>query len=247
MDIYKNKMETHKRDSLINFDKFNHIYSVGNDKYTSVTTLVANQFEKFDADKVIDKMMASNNWPNSKYFGKTKKQIKAQWKKKSQSSSYLGTKLHLDIESFYNFIELEIDDEYKEFNYFLNFENDLPAYLDIARVEWIVWNEDIKIAGSVDAVYRNKIDNTLEICDWKRTQNIKKENLFQKSITLDLQDTNFSKYSLQLNMYKYIIESKYAEKVSKMYLVILHPTNKNYIKIKVPEIDIKNYLQKLIF
>ena len=42
-----------------------------------------------------------------------------------------------------------------------------------------------------------------------------------------IEDTNFNHYSLQLNLYKYILEKKYKKKVKKMYLVCLHPENKN--------------------
>ena len=42
-----------------------------------------------------------------------------------------------------------------------------------------------------------------------------------------LMDTNFNHYSLQLNLYRFILESKYNFKVKNMYIVCLHPANKN--------------------
>ena len=39
---------------------------------------------------------------------------------------------------------------------------------------------------------------------------------------------NHVQYSLQLNLYKYILESKYDKVIVGMMLVILHPTNKTY-------------------
>ena len=52
--------------------------------YTSVTTLIHNAFEKFNADAIIDKMMKSSKWTESQYYGMTKQEIKNQWKKTAQ-------------------------------------------------------------------------------------------------------------------------------------------------------------------
>jgi coproporphyrinogen III oxidase len=61
-----------------------------------------------------------------------------------------------------------------------------------------------------------------------------------------LEDTNYSKYSLQLNLYKYILEKNYNMKIGGMFLIILHPKNDNYIVEYVNDMgkdihDIINY------
>ena len=50
-----------------------------------------------------------------------------------------------------------------------------------------------------------------------------------------LPDTNYWHYCLQLNTYKAILEEKYGKVVEDLYLVCLHPENKNknYQRIKV--------------
>ena len=52
-------------------------------------------------------------------------------------------------------------------------------------------------------------------------------------------DTNFWHYSLQLNMYRRILQDKYDKKVTGLYLMCLHPDNynKNYQRIEVPFMD----------
>ena len=50
-------------------------------------------------------MMASKKWPQSKYFGKTKNEIKAMWNKNRDEAADAGTKMHYDIECFYNQME----------------------------------------------------------------------------------------------------------------------------------------------
>ena len=67
----------------VDFDEGPHIYTInGDSSFTSVTTWVHKHFEKFDSYKIIQNMMKSKNWTNSKYLGKTANQIKNEWEKK---------------------------------------------------------------------------------------------------------------------------------------------------------------------
>ena len=86
-------------------------------------------------------------------------------------------------------------------------------------------------------------DGTLQIYDWKRCEEIRHEpefNKYAKTPCIDhLPDTNFWHYALQLNVYKYILESKYGKTITDLYLVCMHPDNKykNYQRIKVPVLE----------
>ena len=114
-----------------------------------------------------------------------------------------------------------------EWKFFLKYLEDLPD-LKPYRTEWTIYDEELKIAGSIDMVYENP-DGTLAIYDWKRVKEIAKRNNFNKRAVTDcikhLPDTNFWHYSLQLNTYKAILEAKYGKKVTSLYLVRLHPDN----------------------
>ena len=44
-------------------------------------------FPHFNADKIIEKMMKSRNWSNSKYHGMTKQEIKDQWNENGRVAS----------------------------------------------------------------------------------------------------------------------------------------------------------------
>jgi hypothetical protein len=108
------------------------------------------------------------------------------------------------------------------------------------RTEWMIFNEDIKLAGSVDMVYENESDGSLMIYDWKRCKDIKKTNSFGAFALTEcishLPDTNFWHYALQLNTYKAILEAKYEKKISQMCLVCLHPNLPTYEVHIVPEL-----------
>jgi ATP-dependent exoDNAse (exonuclease V) beta subunit len=122
--------------------------------------------------------------------------------------------------------------------HFMNFIRAHPL-LKPYRCEWMIFDEDVKIAGSIDFVAENE-DGTLTIYDWKRCKEIKKSNRFGGSALTEcishLPDTNYWHYALQLNTYKTILERKYGKKIKKMYLVGLHPNLPNYQVHAVPEL-----------
>lgn len=227
----------HPRDKFISLNEKTHIYTINKKRnYTSVTTFIHSLFEKFDSDKVINNIINGKNYKTSKYFNKTRDEIKDMWEINRKDAAEKGTKLHLDIENYYN--NISVNNNSIEYTYFKNFlkENDLKPY----RTEWKVWDEDYKITGTIDMVYENS-DNTLMIYDWKRSKQIIRNKPYETYSKIDcishIPDLNFWHYSLQLNMYKYILESKYNKKITKMCLVCLYPENDNYILIDVPELS----------
>ena len=87
-------------------------------------------------------------------------------------------------------------------------------------------------------VYKNNQDGTYVIYDWKRSKEIKKTNNNNETSTLPILDyipnSNYWHYTLQLNIYKRILEINYNIIIDSLYLVIIYPENKNYMKINVP-------------
>lgn len=234
---YLATINAHPRDSHISFDEGPHIYTIdGESNYTSVTTWNHSHFPHFDSDKIIDKMMASKKWPNNKYFGKTKEEIKKIWSDNGKKASEAGTKMHYDIECFYNGMVPENDSI--EYNYFMNFYED-NSNLEPFRTEWMVWDSELRLAGSIDMTFIDRKKNEIMIFDWKRCKEIKKTNAFETATTECINympNTNFWHYSLQLNTYKALLEKNYGVVVGDMYLVCLHPDNKNksYLLYRVP-------------
>ena len=130
------------------------------------------------------------------------------------------------------------DEKNKEWTYFIQFIKDTPNFKPY-RTEWPVYHEELQLAGTIDMVYENE-DGTLSIYDWKRAKDISRVNYFNKyAITpciSHLFDSNFWHYALQLNVYKFILETKYGKIVKELYLVRLHPDNdeKTYELIPLP-------------
>ena len=61
---------------------------------------------------------------------------------------------------------------------FEKFEEEIGKDKEPYRTEWMVWDDELKFAGSIDMIYRNP-DGTLDIYDWKRSVGIKMDNQWQ--------------------------------------------------------------------
>ena len=255
---------THLRDKNIQFFEEGHKYVILTEpdtKYTSVTTWNHSHFPHFDADAIINNMMKGRGWKEGhKYWGLTPEQIKCQWNENKDAVAGAGTDMHFEIECFNNDSRLAFDYTNKElyelymadhkkthhsksleWQYYINFIKDYPQ-LKPHRTEWLVYNEDVKISGSIDMVYENP-DGTLSIYDWKRSKNITRINNFNKfglsAPICHLPDSNFWHYALQLNTYKAILEQKYDKTIKDLFLVRLHPDaeEKNYELIPLPDLN----------
>jgi ATP-dependent exoDNAse (exonuclease V) beta subunit len=254
------------RDSNIRFFEEGHKYEIVNEpgvKYTSVTTWNHSMFPEFDADSIIDNMMKGKGWKEGhKYWGLSKDQIKSLWNSNRDSVAGAGTDLHFEIECFNNnskigfpYTNKELYENYMsknkkkhdskpiEWQYFINFVKDHPD-LKPYRTEWLVYNEEVKISGSIDMVYENP-DGTLSIYDWKRSKNITRINNFNKFALppqiCHIPDSNFWHYALQLNTYKSILEEKYGKIIRDLFLVRLHPEaeHHNYELILLPKLSVE--------
>lgn len=258
----------HERDQYITFNEAAHKYTIltdPNTNYTSVTTFIHKLFPEFDSNETIKKIMKRPDWkPGHKYWGLSVDEIKSIWNKNGKDAANAGTELHYRIECFMNNPSLEkgythkdLLDHYKtqpimqsvEWKHFLAFIKKFPS-LKPYRTEWKIYHDDWKISGSVDMVYLNK-DGTLSIYDWKRVKDIQEINQWNKYASSPLiphiPDTNFYHYSLQLNIYKTILEQKYGQKVSSLYLIALYPDNPSYHRVQVPflEDEIHNLFHSL--
>lgn len=231
------KQHSHPRDDRIQFVEETHTYYIdGSSKgVTSTTTFIHSFFPHFDADKVLSKMKNKKE----KYPGMTDAQIKEEWSSSGKKASQLGTKMHACIEDFYNG-EYKEEEQTKEFEYFQQFNEEIVKKRGFMpyRTEWSIFDETILLAGQVDMLYQKK-DGTYALYDWKRIKELKENNPYEKGkkdtpcSTID--HCNKNHYSLQLNIYKKVLETYYGITVSEMCLVILHPENDSYLLYEVNE------------
>lgn len=235
----------------------------------SVTYLVHAFFREFDADKVILTMMNGKNWFKSKYFGQTPDQIKELWGANGLESRTEGTAMHDFIDRYYNGeVTLnDIKEEQKELLHFRDFVQFETGGKSPYRAEWLVFTDDeLRISGSIDMIfvddavmeslwknvqYGASPPKTLHLVmyDWKRSKKISTYNKWEPpgyEPCENMRNTNFFHYSLQLNLYKWILENFYKNvtwrgvvyenvSVDFMHLCVLHPRKRKYELHRCPD------------
>lgn len=238
-----NIINKHERDNRIKFYPEPHTYTIDGVPAISVSTIISNFFPEFDtkyhaAKKAIE-------------LGMTPEHVEEMWRKKGEKSANDGKFLHEQIENYFLNKPYKVSKEFYLFEKFISEHKHIKPF----RSEWTIFDEKHLIAGTIDLLGKN--GDNYEIYDWKRSSKIidkitlepKVDNLFQCGVgkLSHLSDTSYNRYCLQQSLYKYIIEKNYWYKVSKMYLVVLHPDYSNYYKLEVPylEKEIKYILEAL--
>ena len=206
----------HPFDDRVKFLDEGHIYWIdGSSKdLISCTTFIHSFFEDFNSDQIIKNILKSckyKNDPDYKYYGMSYLDIKNQWLENGRVASEAGTEMHADIEHFYN--DLEVENDSPEFEQFLQFYED-HSDLEIYRTEWMIFSDLLKRSKEISM-----------------TSSGDKKGKFPFE---HLPDCNYYHYSLQLNLYRIILETFYGQKVKDMFLVVCHPDNKDNKYIKIP-------------
>ena len=208
---------------------------------TSVTEYIEQYKEPFDVDDAINKMMKGSNWPREEYTmenkeAMTREQIKGKWDFDRDDAANRGTYMHCLFEWFLTDPRTMLN--ITEMRNFLDFyEHYLqPLGATTYQLEWRVFDEDLRIAGSID--YVGKLpDGTCIIGDWKRVKEMKKKGYngkMMKAPFTALPDSNVGHFCLQLNMYKMLLLRNYGDEdpeVSKMFIAGFHPDCKEIIEV----------------
>jgi PD-(D/E)XK nuclease superfamily len=253
---YAKKNHHPQDDYIICVDKPHLYYLNGNcQDVISTTTFTHAFFPEFDDVKVATDMLNSKSFketshrPSHKYNGcKSVQDILDRW----SYWAYLGTLLHANIENFINGDPNEIHPEniipFQQFQSFLA-DTDFVTW-EPYRTEWAIFDNEIRLSGKVDYV-GIKPNGKLVIIDWKRVLDIGDSSFgaFQGNpehglyCCKDIQNCKFITYSLQTNIYKWIIEKNYGKKVESMYLIQFHPKNKQFVLHRC--CDMQSYVAKM--
>lgn len=220
-----NQANKHIRDERVEFLPDVHEYVVdGKRGYTSVTQLVSQYFSVFDARLWAERKATKN---------KTAEMILAEWDKKAEKARDLGSLMHHRIEQYYLGEELDANAASDAaFRHFLEFTK--SHQLNPYRSEWVLFDEDLHIAGTLDFLAVND-KGEYEIYDWKRSTKvvsndgciIVSKRYCQQQYGLHpithIPDTSFYHYTLQLSMYRRLLERKYGISPVAAHLGVFHP------------------------
>ena len=229
--------DTHKYISYINGQQID---------YVSGTQFLHKFFPPFDPNDEIARRCAAKE-------GVTVEEIKEKWTKAGKEASALGTRVHECCED----IELGRKDlrntpqnakEEKMFKNAVTMAKRFYNQLDILGVEKIVFSPSLRIAGTIDLLARSRKDGTYILGDHKTNKSIDMEdkwNKFALKPIEHLHNINFNLYSLQLNLYQYLLKHEgYVPKDSKFIMFLNHITENQAKIIQLPNMqnEIKDML-----
>ena len=221
-----NELNAHPRDRRVRFDAPTHTYTVlcedGREvACDSVTTVVEDLFEKFDAEYWAARKATADH---------PKEAIMAEWEAAGQRARDLGTLLHDRIERYY--LGEQPDSEAaadRAFAHFLRFAASTP--LRPYRSEWRIFSERYRISGTLDFLAYD--GSRFVIYDWKRSAKIVDslghpivDNRYGKyagAPVAHVPDTVYQHYALQVSLYRYLLHLEYGIVVSEGFLGTFHP------------------------
>lgn len=206
----------------ISLDRDAHIYKLKTNPtldFISVTTFIGQFFEKFDAEKIAKKLVATS----PKYMDMTVLEVINMWKE----SANHGTIVHEEIEHYILNKEKVTEPKAIQAISWLNKFKSQSQYKVYPEV--IIYSEELKICGTIDLLLFDIINNNYIIMDWKTSKSIstrafnnKKGILPESSI---VEDTKYNQYALQLSLYRYLLEEYYNLSISQQMIVHLKDNN----------------------
>ena len=229
--------DSHKYISYINGQEISYI---------SGTQFLHRFFPPFDPNDEIAKRCAAKE-------GVTLEEIKEKWAKAGREASALGTRVHEcceDIELGRKELRNTPQDAREErmFNNAVNMAKRFYNQLDILGVEKIVFSPSLRIAGTIDLLARSRKDGCYVIIDHKSNKSIDMEdkwNKFAYEPISHLHDINGVHYSLQLNLYQYLLKhERYVPEDAKFKLVLNHITEEKASLIILP--DLQNEIKDMV-
>ena len=239
-------------------DKANHKYYYRGScrNIISVTTLIQSLFPEFSPKTGLEKLKKGDKWnKNHPLWGKSDKYIWWFWEKTNERKRILGVQMHELIEH-----HIKISDELlmknkptelinpRHYNEFIEYFKDFVP----RESEMPIFSKELRIAGTPDLLMAPLSDpssNKRILIDWKRIKNIKKHGMELGLVGTPMEkivDCKYQKFHMQLNIYRYILETCYGYEIIGMSLIMLHPQLKTF-KLEDVEKDDKVIEQLKIF
>lgn len=220
------------KDGTIRLDARTHCYfadTLPQIPFTSVTTLIGWYLPSVDVHKLFEmKYGGTSDEGRHGLIPISRDDTLRRWAAAGKEAREKGTKLHLAIEAYYkgnNPIVDGIELEFHQFQAFQSCYGLLPC-----RAELMIYSTLYQIGGTVDLLASNE-DGSYSIFDWKRTaKDLGGDFGINGAITergvgplRSWPNTSLGRYSMQLNLYRVLLEEEYGIFIRGMYIVQFHP------------------------
>jgi hypothetical protein len=229
------------REDRITFDEEKHEYTIdGQIAPRSVTKLLHEYASEFDPNRALIAMKNGIDWETKKLefeeTGTSDIEIMKRWELNGEVARARGTLLHYHAEQMMNGEDIEepYSPEFAQAKMIYGYlvEQGFEPY----RAEVNIFHRGLEVAGQPDALMKDK-DGQILIVDWKRSKAIKTESRLNLKYPLaHIPDCNYWLYSLQVNLYGYVLETEYNMKIAGYYLVVVHPEMTAGRLIKCPRL-----------
>lgn len=217
-------MKTDFTQIQIKFNPENHSYTYRCVPLTSVTSLCKLLEPPFDRDGISQRVAAKQGRPVA--------DILAEWDAKGQASCELDSQVH----EYIRFILVgqapprdpitSINSIVPEMKAFDAFWREARTTMSVREVEWVIGDAAWGLAGTVDALVYHRETGKFHLFDWK-TGKLAHTNDFSRLRPPfdDLDAAELQKYSLQLGLYRLILErnADLPAPLGDSYLVHLTP------------------------
>ena len=214
------------------FHEDEHKYTYNGYECKSVTTLLK------DYKSIFDEMIIASRY--AKKHDLELLEVLRSWDEIRERSGTIGTEVHRYAEM--KFLQKayipqcgKYDIPEQLLTYVDNFYHDTKDKLIPIKLEFVIGNFDKRLCGMIDKLFWNIKAQELQIWDYKTSKKIERSSFFNNKMRNGLEhldDCEFNTYSLQLAIYKKIIETECQIKLGNSYICWLNAENDNYKVIK---------------
>jgi len=207
-----------KGGAIVPFEESKHVFR-------SPTGILADFKEKFETERIARKYVIDHkldiDW----------EQLVSQWEEKGRVASEEGTLLHGYAESMFNEWGMEQPEAAKADFVNVLYKELIDRHL-LAKTELLIYSPTLRLAGQVDLLMKNEDSSEYYLYDYKFIKKPLDKKSFYNPRTkkyklmsgpfLFMFDCNLAHYSIQTEIYRYLMGSV-GKKVVKKALIVVTP------------------------
>ena len=221
------------------FEEDHHYEYKGQRVGISVTRLIEDYTNDFDAQAVAEKVAIRDN--------KSVQEVLDEWEYKNKFACEKGHLGHLYAQSLWN--KENVFEEIKKcsedvktplgliMNQAEDFYDDYKDRLEHLADEYVIGSESYNLASAIDHLFISKLTGGLVLVDYKTNSDIHKNEKYAKNMKVPLshlKDFTLNHYYIQLSIYKYLVEKYTDLKIEEMFIVYFSENIENYEIIPIP-------------
>ena len=232
-------LELNKFNGIV-FNELAHSYHYNGVKCTSVTQLISNYKKKFETEIIASKYALKN--------GLSIDEVLTDWDLKRDTANARGTELHKYAELKFACKEYDVSEEQLS----TDLKSKIDSFYEMSKgrlipvaSELIVGDSDKSLCGMIDQIFYNVKAKEFQIWDYKTNKEINMSSKYKSKMINGLnhlEECEYNTYSLQLSIYKKIIEKNTSLKIGKSYLCWINEENDSYQIIETKYFDTESTL-----